>query len=421
MCRVGAEWGMRRRRFLAALGGSASLGLGGLLSYRASRTRTVSVASVETYDAAFHLDDRRHHEREVESTESLEREEARVVESAIDGGYETDDPARWLSEFRDHVEFVRHRGTPYRLSDTFPRLVVTAEPYDGDPAELSVATSERFQEAVQRHSDVRDDSFLARARTGGVVDRDPKQRLRDFFDAYDAVEIGDRHFQFTATYRDGGRPYSVTAERVTERRVREARSVTLADVEQPARSRFRAAIEDEDGPTRGLVDPSPELITKLRATNTLRADGVSYHVNAWSLDHLSLSVTATPTESGIGFKDPGRIAFAVENTGDRPVSIHGGSPRPFGNLRFRPSDGGRERYLYPLDQRRSSSMWPTTRSGHGRNDEKLGSGQREAVEYAIGGDAVGVPSGQYVVDGSIGTDRGYRDGAYPFRVVLELE
>lgn len=417
---------MRRRRFLAALGGSASLGLGGLLSYRASRTRTLSVASVETYDAAFRLDGNRHRDRKIESTESLERDEARAVESAIQGRYEADDLSSRLVEFRDRVEFVRHEGVFYRLSDTFPRLVVTAEPYDGDPAELSVANTEQFYETINRHSDVDDDTFLARAQLGGVVDRGPEQQLREFFEAYDAVEVGGRHYRLTATSRDPDPPYSMTAERVSEQTATDARSVDLEGVEQPARDRFREAIDEMESEEmrryiHGLVDPAPELVTKLRATNLLRADGKSYYVDAWPLDHLPLSVTATTTESGIGFKDPGRISFAVENTGDQPVSIYGGSPEPFGSLRYRPSDGDRERHLYPLAEHQSSSMWPTASTHHGRADDELGSGQRWTAEYAVGGDAVGVPPGEYVVEGSIGTSTHFRDGTFPFRVVLEIE
>ena len=415
---------MRRRRFLAALGGSASLGLGGLLSYRASQTRTLSVASVETYDAAFRLDDHRHRDVELTDRGSLDPEETRLVRSAVDGGYETEDPQRWVSRFRDDVEFVRLDGAFYRLSDTFPRLVVRAEPYDGDPSAVSVASTERFHEVINRHSDFRDDTFLPLARTDGVVDREPRRGLRRFFETYDAVEFGGRLFRFSATYRDPGSPYTVTAERVSEETVRDARSVALDDVEGPAHDRLREAVdavqnEETESDLYGLVDPSPDLITELRTTRVLRADGNSYHVDAWALDHLSLSVTATPTEAGMGFKDPGRIAFAVENQGDRPVSMHGGSPYPFGGLRFRPTDGGRYRHLYAVSGR-GSSMWPTTGSTYRRGDEELASGDRYRAEYAIGGDARGVPTGTYVVEGSLGVESRFRGGDFPFRVVIEI-
>lgn len=424
MCRVGAQTGMRRRRFLAALGGSASLGLGGLLSYRASQTRTLSVASVETYDAAFRLDDRRHHDPAIESTEALDRTLVDAIESAIDDEYETDDPTARLSEFRDHVEFVRHGGTPYRLSDTFPRLVVTAEPLDGDTGDRSVASADRFHEVIHRHSDVDDDAFLPQARADGVVDREPKRDLRTFFERYDAVELRGRQFALSASYVDGGPPYTMTAERLTQSELRDARSVSLADLDQQTRSRVREAITDEEGDVRGpslygLIDPAPDLLTELRTTNVLRADGTLYHVDAWSLDHLSLSLTATTTEAGIGFKDPGRVAFAIQNTGDQPLAIHGSSPEPFGSLGYRPEHGERERHLYPVDDQRSS-MWPT-HSTHHDGDEELASGERKRVEYELGGDARGVPPGRYVVHGAIGTDAGYRGGGFPFRVVLEIE
>lgn len=416
---------MRRRRFLAALGGGASLGLGGLLAYRAGRTRTLSVASVETYDAAFRIDDSPR--RRIRPTDSLDRPAASAVASAVDGGYETADPAPELASFRDRTEFVSHDGDTYRLSDTFPRLVVTAEETDATAGNGSVASADRFYETVGRHADANGDGFLARARTDGVVERDPDPRFRDFFDAYDAVEVRGRRFQFSTTYRDSGAPYSLTAEPLSEAAVRTEGSVALADLDEPVRSRFRDAIDDlesEDAagsPPYGLVDPSPGLVTNVRAAGRLLADGTVYDVDAWPLDHLPLSVTATATESGIGFKDPGRITFTLENTGDRPLSVYGGSPQPFGRLRYRPPEGGKARSLYSTDER-TSTLWPTvaSRDSGGRDDE-LGGGQRRSAEYAIGGDARGVPPGTYAVHGSFRVHSEFRGGSVPFRVVVEIE
>lgn len=425
MCRVRAGSDMRRRRFLAALGGGASLGLGGLLAYRAGRTRTLSVASVETYDAAFHIDDRPR--RRIRSTDSLDRSAASAVASAVDGGYETADPAPELASLRDRTEFVRHDGATYRLSDTFPGLVVTAEETNGTAGNGSVASADRFYETVGRHADVDVDGFLARARTDGVVERDPDPRFREFFDDYDAVEMRGRRFRFSTTYRDSGAPYSLTVDPISEAAVRTAGSVALSHIEEPARSRFRDAIDDlesEDAPGSspyGLVDPSPDLVTNVRAAGRIRADGTVYDVDAWPLDHLPLSVTAAATESGIGFKDPGRIALTLENTGDRPLSVYGGSPQPFGRLQYRPIEGGKARYLYSTDER-TSTLWPTARSHDvGGRDDELGSGQRRRAEYALGGDARGVPPGTYAVHGSLRVDGEFRGGSFPFRVVVEIE
>lgn len=411
---------MRRRRLLAALGGSASLGLGGLLAYRANRTRTLSIASVETYDAAIRLDHREHpdskFDHDVRPVDSLDRDESRVVKSAIDGGYETDDPPSWLGDFLDRVDFVRYEDVPYRLSDTLPRIVLTVEPVTGDTGQLSVASAERFHDVAPHHGG----NILARARSDGFVDRDPSERFRNFLETYDGVRIGAGVLQFSVADRDSGPPYGVTAERTSLDAIRDAQSIDLSELPETARPRIRETLDETGSDVFGLADPSPAVVTKLGAVTYLRADGESYYVDAWPLDHLPLSVSATVTEAGIGFKDPGQISITLANTGSQPLKLRGGSPRPFGSLRYRPTDGGRERYLYPVSEQ-SSSMWPGTYSSHHNRVDELKGGTTRSVEYAIGGDAVGVPPGRHVVDGTIDPETGFRGGSFPFRIALQIE
>ncbi len=415
---LGARWCMRRRRFLAALGGSASLGLGGLLAYRASDTRSLSVPSVETYDAAFSLNHHGSHDRRVEPFESLDRDERRVVEAAVDGGYETDDPPSWLSDFRDRTDYVRDAGVPYRLSDDFPRVVVTADRYTGDPGELSVASSDQFGRSVARYA--QDDQFLAKARAGSAVDRAPRRRLLAFFETYDAVRVGGSIYRFSVTQRDPGAPYTLSAERVSREALRDARTVALSELPGSVRERVREAIDGEEHREYGLLDPSRDVVSKLRTASALRVDGKSYGVDAWTLDHLPLSVSATVTEGGIGFKDPGRVALAVENTGSGPIELYGGSNGPFGSLRYRPVDGGRERFLYSTTDG-SSSIWPSTSSYRGGSDDAIAAGEVQRVEFELGGDPVGVPPGRHFVHGSLNASSDHLGGDFPFRVELEIE
>lgn len=248
------------------------------------------IASAETYDAAVRLGDRRHRDHEIESTASLGHDLTVAVESAIEGEYETDDPPSRLTEFRDHVEFVRRDGVPDRFSGTFPRL----------------------------------------------------------------------------------------------------------------------------------VDPEPGLITNLRTTDVLRADGRSYHVDGWSLDHLPLSVTASATETGIGFEDPSRIssqsgtpvATRFPSTAERP----GRSVAPS----IARATATRNATSIRTEQG-PSAMWPTISRSRGCDDEESRSCQRATREYATGGDAVGVPPGEYVVDCGIGTDRSHHVRTHPFRIIQEVE
>lgn len=408
---------MRRRRFLAALGGSASLGLGGLLAYRASRTRTLSVASVDTYDVALRLYEREPRDLDLHRSESLDSNAASAVEAAIEGGYETDSPSRELADFLDWSSFVRHEGSVYRLSDDFPRIVVTAEPYDGDASDLSVASTERFEaNVVHRFGE---GEMLAEARLDGAVDRLPAEEVRQFFERFDAVRIAGRLFRFSVTRRYPGPPYSLTAERVSASAARDARSVSLSDLPASVREQIRRGIE-RDPHVFGLVDPPTDLVDELRAKQLLRADGDHFSVDAWSVSQLPLDVSASLVEAGIGFKNPARLSLTLTNDGDEAVELHASSANPFGTLQYRPVDGGESRYLYSLADR-SSSMWASRGGYHGQGRNELRPGEERSGEFALGGDAVGVPPGEYVIDGQIGTDHGIGGGDFPFRVTLQIE
>lgn len=453
--------GMQRRRLLATLGTAAVL-LSGCLARQddpagspaddtttgATSTagtspttdgtaatdgdRRLTVSRVETFTYALRINDLGESPAgSIPAVADLDDRVRTVVEAALSGGYETDDPAGWLVEFVSGTRFVRgEEGRFYRLAHTLPRHTITAEPKSEDEVSGEVASPEAYEEAVTHDGVVMTGLARLAMRDGGVELVDVWPALQEFLESYDAVRYRGDLLALSETVDDPGPPYTVTAEAASLDEVA-GRDVWNAETADPAVQ----AVLREAGRTEGVyrLDESPAgLLEGLDAHDRLYLDGRFFTTYVENRDSLPVSLTATAPDPSLA--DGGAtLRLAVRNEGDREIALSAGAPRPFGVLHYHPVGApGRERLLWTDAYEESQHVYV--------EDGSISRVEDLAFEVAVGpGDEVfqtftvgrrGLPAGEYVVEDDLGVEirddggsgeAGDGGGTFPYRVVFRVE
>ncbi|MFC4549650.1 MULTISPECIES: hypothetical protein [Halorussus] len=434
---------MKRRPFLHSLAAAGVLGAGCLGatdappdSALASDARTtdgstagtsdpagsdaaMTVESVETFEYVIRLNDLGSDPGGgVTAYSDLKSRERAVVDAALDGGYETDNPPEWLTRFAGGTPMVRRDGAYYRLNHTLPTTTIEAKAVGESAVSGAVATYEEYEAAVT-HDGVVSSGLLRIAQKGGVDLTYVWPALRKFLDAYDAVKYHGEVVDFSVTVEDAGAPYTVSAAEISTSEAVGGSVWNASNASAETRRLVRAA--GNASGTYGFGDAPAGFIENLDAHEYVYLDGTFYTAYVEKRESLPVSVSAAfadaTTASG------GELRLALRNDGDSEVRITCGAPKPFGVLHFRPkgdTDGKQRRLLWTDAYEESQYVNTDGREVTSILDiglaTKLGPGEEATRTFELPAD---LPSGEYVVEDSLGVDA-ENGGTLRYRVTFRV-
>ena len=419
---------MRRRPFLHSLAAGAVLGTGCLgatdspsdsalagqttddATARTNRTAVsddatdFAVESVETFDYVVRLNDLGSDPGGgVAAFEDLGERERRVVEAAVSGGYETDDPPEWLTTFAGGTPFVRRDGTYYRLDHALPVTTITAEAVAEGDVSGRIASYGKYEAAVTHDGRVTS-GLLRIAREQGFDLTHVWPSLREFLDDYDAVRYHGEIVAFSVSVADSGPPYTVAAERVA---VSEAVGGSVWDVsEADARTRELVRAAGNASGAYGFGRAPDGFLDALEANRYVYLDDTFYTTYVETRNSLPVSVSAEFADAS--HDGGGELRLAVKNESDREMELSSGAPRPFGVLRYRAKadDDGATELLWTDAYEESEYVETDGRAVTAILDigllTTLSPGEKASRTFEI--DANDLPSGEYVVENSFGVD-----------------
>ena len=300
--------------------------------------------SVERFDLGLRLNDAGTAPVDgIVAVSGLDDRERRVVESAVAGGFETDQVPAWLREFLTETRYVEDTdadaggaGTVYRLEHTIPEYVLRASETDEASVEGEIASTEAYREAV---------TYDGARRTGllRIAQREPIRwltidpDLEAFLERYDAVQYRGSVVAIEFDREDPGPPYAVDAETASRSEVAGG-SILHAESLAEDLSRPLREAAGIDG-VLGVDDPPEGLAERVQSNRFVEIDGRYYHAYAENVGDLPLAVDAEVVESTAREAHPARLRLSVTNAGDGPLEISNGPPLPFGVLRAEPSRG----------------------------------------------------------------------------------
>ena len=432
---------MKRRPFLHSLAATGVLGAGCLGatdappdSALASNSETtdgstagttdptgsdaaLTVESVETFEYVIRLNDLGSDPGGgVTAYSDLESRERRIVDAALADGYETADPPEWLTRFAGTV--VRRDGAYYRLSHTFPTTTVEAEAVAESAVSGKIATYEEYEAAVT-HDGVVMTGLLRIARKEGIDLTYVWPALREFLDAYDAVEYHGEVVDFSATVEDADPPYTVSAAEISTSEAVGGSVWDASNASAETRRLVRAA--GNASGTYGFGDAPAGFIENLDAHEYVYLDGTFYTTYVEKRNPLPVSVSAAFADATKA--NGGKLRLTLRNDGESEVKLTSGAPKPFGVLHFRPKGDGDEENRRPLwTDAYEQSQYVNT---DGREVKsilaiglvtKLGPGEETSRTFEIPAD---LPSGEYVVEDSLGVDA-ENGGTLRYRVTFRV-
>lgn len=422
---------MHRRRLLHAL--TAGLLTTGCLSHPAPTDRTtqpaslvtdggtLSILSVETDATVVRLNDLGTSPgASITKPLDLDDREREVVESAIEGGYETDAVPDWLAKFASETPFVLADGDYYRLENTLPVYTITAEATSEDEVSGEIASSETYREAVT-HDGLRTTGLMRIARRDGFRTGYVWPSLREFLDAYDAVHYRGDVLDFEETVDDPDPPYEITAEPTTLEEVARGPVWDVTDAPADVREVVRAA-GSESG-TYSLDGPPTGLLENLKTHEYVYLDGRFYTAYVENEDPHDVSLSADAIQPE-GDDSVPRIRLALRNEADGSVRVKSGAPEPFGVLRCHPRDGPGTSHLLWTD------VYEENRHVHTEGREVVGVNDIGVITTLAPGEAVDrefeipsdLPPGEYVIDSGVGIEYADREGgSFSFRVIFRVE
>jgi hypothetical protein len=346
-----------------------------------------------------------------EFSDLTDREQG-VVETAIESGYETDDPPEWVLQFASATPVVRHEGAYYRLEDTFPTYEVTAQAIAGTDADGPIATYDEYETAVTRDGYVMS-GLLRVARREGVELSYVWPALRTFFDDYAAVRYRGDVVAFSVAVADAGPPYEISGTEVPVAEAVEGSVWNANEAAEDAREIVRRA-----GRTQGAYgfDRAPEgFLETLRSHKYVHFDGTFYTTYVEKDESVPLAASAS-------FAD-GRLELAVRNEADAERQLRTGPPRPFGVVRCHPAGASETTHLLWTDAYAESSRVQTDRREVELVDDigidvALEPGESANETYEVPAD---LSPGEYVVPLSLGVARGGEDSVtVQYRVVFSV-
>ncbi|WP_423745604.1 hypothetical protein V5735_06465 (plasmid) [Haladaptatus sp. SPP-AMP-3] len=420
---------MKRRHVLQTLAVGTALGSGCLDSTndsasnpgetssttkaRTDSDRSPSVESVETFPYAVRLNDLGTSPTVPTTTVAeLSDRERRVVERAIDGGYETDDPPEWLVRFLADTSRVTDDGTTYRLDSSLPTYTITAEAVAEAAVDGRIASRDAYEKAVTHDGRVMS-GMLRLARDDGVELEYVWPSLRTFFDRYEAARYHGEVISFAIHEDDPGSPYDVTANSLSVPEMADGSVWDVRNESEAVKTAVRAA-GSESG-AYALRDPPSGLIDALDAHDYAYLDGTFYTAYVEARGSLPISLSATVPE-------PGRLRVELTNETGGECRVSSGPPRPFGVVRCHRRGVTESRHLLWTDAYEES--------GHVSTDGKrvrlvntvalvtnLATGETTGETYDVPTD---LAAGAYVVAGNVGVTTEDGDSTAPYRIVFTV-
>jgi hypothetical protein len=385
--------------------------------------RSLRVERVETFTHAIRLNELgTSPHADVPTVSGLSDRQRRVVEAAVDGGYETDAPERWLRKFLSSTRYVRDGGRYYRLEGDLPTVRITAEETTESAVDGEIASYETYEEAVT-HDGLVMSGLLRMAMDGGETLVYVWSSLGEFLDRYAAVRYRGSVVAVSAERNDPGPPYEVTAERAS---VSEFADGPVWDV-----SNESGAVRDvvrEAGETEGLFpldDPPAGLVDGLDAHEYVLLNDTFYTTYVEKRDRLPLSASARFTDASFADGQP-KLALELTNEAHRAVSITTGAPPPFGVLSYQATDDPERRWLLWTDAYEESDH-VTVEDGEVKKvhsiglSTELGAGESTGRTFTLRESAADLDPGAYVVEGAVGVDDSPGgSGTFPYRVVFRV-
>ena len=425
---------MNRRAFLAAVGATA--GAGATVEVGLSRRVT---ATAERFEFGLRFNDLGDLSHRYAAAADLAPEPRRVVEAAIDGGYETRAVPDWLRRFLAETRFVRYEGTFYRLDRSIPEYVVRPEVVPEDEAGGPVADAEAYEEARTSDWGMGCGVTCARGDGGGyetVRTAWLRPEMRAFLREYEYVRYRGGVVHVPLTVDDPGAPYSVTARPADEAAVFGGPVLDVSDAPAAHRDALcEAAVAPGASGADGLPD---SLVARLRDAEYLRVDGTYYATYVSDVRTIPLAVEVRVTRPRLAPFDPAAFDLTLRNAGDRPVAVFSGEPMPFSVLSVRRAgDRGTARTVWSDAYRETGHVSTLGRrvlavTGAGTT-VTLGPGESLTTTYELG-----VGRGTWVVEDDVGAqfadgvggggggngtdggEDGVGNGDVPYRVQFEV-
>lgn len=385
--------------------------------------RALRVERVETFTHAIRLNELgTSPHADVPTVSGLPDRQRRVVEAAIDGGYETETPETWLRRFLSSTRYIRDDGRYYRLAHDLPTVTITAEETAESAVDGEIASYETYEEAVT-HDGLVMSGLLRVAMDGGETFVYVWPALREFLDSYAAVRYHGSLVAVSTERSDPGPPYEVTAERASVSEFADGPVWNVSNESGAVRGVVREA-----GETEGLFplnDPPSGLIDGLDAHRYVRLNGTFYTTYVEKRDPLPISVSAQFVDASFEDGQP-QLELELTNEAHRPVRITTGAPPPFGVLRYRSTDDSETGWLLWTDAYEESSH-VTVEDGEVTMVHSIGlsteldAGESSGRTFTIRESAADLDSGTYVVEGSVGVDDSPGgSGTFPYRVVFRV-
>ena len=391
----------------------------------------LSIERVETFEYVVRLNDLGEDPSGgITAFGELNDRERKIAETAIAEGYQTRDAPEWLVKFASATPHVEREGTYYRLEHTFPTTTITARAVPksekasdgGDESEGEagvegkVASYEEYEAAVTRDGYVMT-GLMRIAREEGIDLTYVWPKLREFLDAYDAVEYRGETLSFGVEVEDSGPPYEIEATEVSVSEAVRGDVWDASEASEEVRNLVRKA-----GRTSGAYGfgRAPDgFLQTLDDHQYVYLDGTFYTAYVEKRDSVPASLSAS-------FED-GNVRLSLRNDADGELRIGSGAPRPFGVLHFHPVGDSEDRRLLWTDA--------YAQSGHVRTEGRnivavddigltatLAPGETVSETYSV--EANDLSNGEYAVEDSVGVDSGGTDdgnsGTFQYRVVFSV-
>lgn len=350
-----------------------------------------------------------------------------VVETAIDGAYETESVPSWLAAFADDTRYVTHDEEIYAFTFRLPTYTIMAEQTDADAVEGAVAGRDAYRSAVT-HDGVVFSGLVRVAARDGVTFHHLWPDLKSFLEAYDAVEYRGDVYELSVEETDPGAPYTVTATPEPVDKLADG-PVARTD-EQPAAVREHLVAAAEMDGVYAFDDAPKGLFRVVREHRYAYHDGRFYASYVESDAPVPVDVVARASGytdvAGEGLRPT--IDVAIRNLGDATAGVSSGAPRPFGVLWYEPVDGD-----VSDENPTRGVLWSDAyeESGHVHVEDgevtavdaiglvtEYGPGESDRERFVVRGDP---DEGTYRVRDSVGVTIDGADQTLPYEIRFQVE
>lgn len=415
---------MRRRMYLAGLGAGGFAGClgGGGPPGTSPGSYRLTVDSVTTQSFSLRLNDLGDDVGPPSpALDELDADAREVVETGLDGKYETDEPAPWLRSFVAETPYVEVDESFHSIEHSLPVHVVTAEPVDPDDVDGKIASQDAYEEAVTLDHVVFS-GFMRIARDEGYRTVDFHPQLQAFVEAYEAVEYRDETLRIEYDVEDPEPPYHVWVGPAADSEVHDGPVIDVTDMDGEHREPVRAAAATTG--IYGVDDPPEGLAEVIENHKYVTIDGTYYIAYANDSSAVDVAFDATLPDETASPDSPAELTLVLRNTGDETLGVTSGAPGPFGIQYMHPrGDPATRVLLWTDDYEESGHVQTDGRAvvGHTdvgiRTDVAPGEAARQTFEIA----SADLATGAYELADSIGVGESRGGGPLPYSVGITVE